>query len=190
MSRRRVRAATVASFAWLALAASPALGAPDNDIDPENLVSDSLPPHAAADESAGRKLPFAIFPQVGYGPETGPKIGVKFEGRDLFGGSTFGDVNLLIALKRQQLRARGLVVPEIDVHDPLALGDVELVDALQHAERGVALDGGLLRVGLGADRDLVARKEPLRLGAGHSAVAVVAPVDSGHRFSSWNGQWV
>jgi len=79
-----------------------AAATPENDLDPENLVSDSLPARAATDEKEGRSLPFAILPQVGYGPATGPKAGVKFEGRDLFGGSTVGDVNLLVALKRQQ----------------------------------------------------------------------------------------
>jgi hypothetical protein len=34
------------------------------------------------------------------------------------------------------------------VHDLLALGDVELVDVLQRAERGVTLDRGLFRIGL------------------------------------------
>lgn len=79
-----------------------AYATPENDLDPENLVSDSLPSHAQVDESAGRRLPFAVLPQAGYGPATGPKVGVKFEGRDLLGGSTVGDVNLLIALERQQ----------------------------------------------------------------------------------------
>src|SRR5262245_49570445 len=46
----------------------------------------------------------------------------------------------------EQLGARGPVLLEIDVHDALALGDVELVHVLQHRERSVALDGRLLRV--------------------------------------------
>ncbi len=102
--RARRRGATAAIVVLLALALIPssATATPENDLDPENLVSDSLPSRATTDEGEGRKLPFAVFPQVGYGPETGPKAGVKFEGRDLFGGPTFGDVNLLIALKRQQ----------------------------------------------------------------------------------------
>jgi len=101
----RVRGAVLATLAALVIvgiAVRPAPATPENDLDPENLVSDSLPSRATTDEQEGRSLPFAIFPQVGYGPETGPKAGVKFEGRDLFGGSTMGDVNLLIALKRQQ----------------------------------------------------------------------------------------
>ena len=102
MKRSRVRAAALASFAWLLLTTPTARATPENDLDPENLISDSLPSRATTDESQGRRLPFAVLPQLGYGPETGPKVGVKFEGRDLFGGSTVGDVNLLIALKQQQ----------------------------------------------------------------------------------------
>lgn len=105
--------ATLASLILLGIAVRPATATPENDLDPENLVSDSLPSRAAANESEGRSLPFAIFPQVGYGPETGPKAGVKFEGRDLFGGSTMGDVNLLIALKQQQKATINVGNPEL-----------------------------------------------------------------------------
>ncbi len=113
MSRRRVGAALLASFTWLALVAPAAHGTPENDLDPENLISDSLPSRATADASAGRALPFAIFPQAGYGPDTGPKVGVKFEGRDLFGGATAGDANLLVALNRQQKATVNVGNPEI-----------------------------------------------------------------------------
>ncbi len=110
--------------AGLALTASLGYATPENDLAPENTVSDALPSRAApaeqpseeatkeptedASEEAGkapneqRRLPFAILPQVGYGPETGPKVGVKFEGRELFGGATLADVNLIVALQRQQ----------------------------------------------------------------------------------------
>ncbi|MEO6029495.1 MAG: BamA/TamA family outer membrane protein [Candidatus Binatia bacterium] len=97
------RGATAAIVVILVLGlAGLAAATPENDLDPENLISDSLPERAPTDEKEGRSLPFAILPQVGYGPDTGPKAGIKFEGRDLFGGSTVGDVNLLVALKRQQ----------------------------------------------------------------------------------------
>jgi hypothetical protein len=66
------------------------------------------------------------------------------------------------------------------VDDLLALGDVELVDVLQGAEGGVALDRGFLGVGLRGDGDFVFRKVPLRFGAGRSALAVVAPVNGAH----------
>lgn len=93
--------------------ASAAHATPENDLDPENMVSDALPSRATVDEQEGRGLPFAVLPQIGYGPETGPKIGVKFEGRDLFHGSTFGDVNLLIALQRQQKATVRVGNPEL-----------------------------------------------------------------------------
>jgi len=99
--------------ALLAVAVPPARATPDNDLDPENLVSDSLPGRASTNEQEGRALPFAILPQVGYGPETGPKAGVKFEGRDLFGGSTVGDVNLLVGLNRQQKAKINVGNPEL-----------------------------------------------------------------------------
>ncbi len=113
MRARGAVLATLASLIVLALAVPPAAATPENDLDPENLVSDALPSRAPADEKQGRALPFAIFPQVGYGPETGPKAGVKFEGRDLFGGATMGDVNVLIALKRQQKATINVGNPEL-----------------------------------------------------------------------------
>jgi outer membrane protein assembly factor BamA len=113
MRSRGAVLATLAACMLSVLAARPAPATPENDLDPENLVSDSLPSRAPTDEREGRSLPFAVFPQVGYGPETGPKAGVKFEGRDLFGGSTMGDVNVLIALKRQQKATINVGNPEL-----------------------------------------------------------------------------
>lgn len=81
------------------------LAAVDSDITFENYVSDGLPARASlaqpADRAERKRLPFAILPQVGFGPDTGAKAGVKFEGRDLFGGNTFLDVNLIYAQKQQ-----------------------------------------------------------------------------------------
>ncbi len=84
---------------------APVRAAVDSDITLENYVSDGLPARVSLAEPADRGqrkgLPFAILPQVGYGPETGAKGGLKFEGRDLFGGNTFIDVNLLYAQENQ-----------------------------------------------------------------------------------------
>ena len=111
MSRRlRAIAALVAA---LGLFPAHARATPENDLDPENLISDSLPHRAPVDESAGRRLPFAIFPQVGYGPETGPKAGVKFQTRDLLGGKLFGDVSLLAAFNRQTKASITVGSPEL-----------------------------------------------------------------------------
>src|SRR3954452_16351615 len=95
---RRVRAAHAAAlfaaFFVMLAAAAPAV-ALENDIELENDVSDALPSRASAnapepDQEGGKGgLPFAVLPQAGYGPETGAQAGIKFEGRNLFGGSTF-----------------------------------------------------------------------------------------------------
>ena len=78
---------------WLLAAAllpAVARGGVDSDLTLERYVTDGLPPRASlaqpADRAQRKGLPFAILPQVGYGPDTGGKGGVKFEGRDLFGG--------------------------------------------------------------------------------------------------------
>ena len=113
MTTRGAVLSTLALLAALGAVARPVLATPENDLDPENLVSDSLPSRAPTEETGGRGLPFAIFPQVGYGPDTGPKAGVKFEGRDLFGGSTMGDVNVLVALNRQQKATINVGNPEL-----------------------------------------------------------------------------
>src|SRR5882724_9935798 len=79
----------------------------DSDIGFETTVSENLPSRpsltgpAPGEKGKGGGLPFAVLPQIGYGPETGPKLGVKFDGRNLFGGATFVDVNLLGALQGQ-----------------------------------------------------------------------------------------
>lgn len=104
---------TVAFAAAITSGARPAVATPENDLDPENVVSDALPARQPVDENAGRKLPFAVFPQAGYGPDTGPKAGVKFEGRDLFDRGLYGDVNLLVALQRQQKATLIVGDPEV-----------------------------------------------------------------------------
>src|SRR5262245_17613386 len=83
-------------------------------------------------------------------------------------------------------RAVGLLAPEVDVDHLLAPGRVQLVHACQHVQRPGPGDRGLLGVDLGRHHDLLLRKEPLRLGAGLSARAVIAPVDSSHAMSSRN----
>lgn len=105
--------ATLALAAAIAAGPRPAAATPENDLDPENTVSDALPSRQPVDANAGRKLPFAVFPQAGYGPDTGPKAGVKFEGRDLFGRGLYGDVNVLVALQRQQKATVTVGDPEI-----------------------------------------------------------------------------
>jgi outer membrane protein assembly factor BamA len=75
-----------------------------DDLDVEEDVADLLATpdrrHEPTDVVARR--PWAVLPQVGYGPETGPVGGVKFEHRNLAGvGITF-DVDATYALNLQQ----------------------------------------------------------------------------------------
>jgi outer membrane protein assembly factor BamA len=92
----------LAAWSWRCPVARAAI---DSDLTFENYVSDGLPARASlaepVDRGARKLLPFAILPQVGYGPDTGAKAGLKFEGRDLFGGNTFIDLNAVYAQKMQ-----------------------------------------------------------------------------------------
>jgi hypothetical protein len=72
---------------------------------------------------------------------------------------------------------------QVDMDHALAFGDVDLVHIAEDAQRMLALDGLLLGVDLSLGDDLSLRKEPLRLGAGLSAFAVIAPVHRCHRAS-------
>jgi outer membrane protein assembly factor BamA len=106
-----VRVAFAALCAWaLATALLPAIAVAglDNDLTLERYVVDGLPARASLAQPADRKkrkgLPFTVLPQIGYGPDTGAKAGIKFEGRDLGGGNTFADLNVIYA-QREQAKA-------------------------------------------------------------------------------------
>ena len=82
--------------------------------------------------------------------------------------------------ERQELdpsRPRSL---EVDLDHLLALGDVDLVDVAGDRQGGVTDDGRFLGVDRLDDRDLLLRKEPLRFGAGGSALPVITPVYACH----------
>jgi hypothetical protein len=66
------------------------------------------------------------------------------------------------------------------VDDALALGDVDLVHVGEHRQGMLSFDRLLLGIDLRGRADLPLRKVPLRLGAGLSAVPVIAPIDGGH----------
>ena len=109
LSRAAVpRVSLIVALGWVVVLARAAHAGVDSDLTFENYVSDGLPARASlaepAEDEKGEKrkgLPFAVLPQVGYGPESGVKLGVKFEGRDLFQGGTFADVNVIVAQKGQ-----------------------------------------------------------------------------------------
>ena len=76
----------------------------------------------------------------------------------------------------QQLAPGRPAGSQVDVDHALAFGDVNLVNTGEHAQRVLTLDRLLLGVDLRLGRDLSLRKEPSRLGAGLSAVPVIAPI--------------
>lgn len=93
-------------------------------IDTEEQVADLLatPRDVEEEGQAGRR--WAVLPQVGYGPETGPLVGAKFTHRDLFGlGATF-DLDGTIALEEQQSLALALGTPHLGGDRFLALFEV------------------------------------------------------------------
>ena len=96
-------------------------------IDQEEDVSDLLvtrPDEYEEEETHGRR--WAIVPQVGYGPETGPLGGLKFTHRDLFNSGVMFDVEGDYSLNQQQSFSMGIGAPDV-------LGDQRFL-ALFHME--------------------------------------------------------
>jgi outer membrane protein assembly factor BamA len=81
----------------------PVVAAAMTDLDVEEDVADLLaePPRREAAGAVSERR-WAILPQPGYGPETGPEGGIKFEHRDLAGAGVTLDVDGTYALKKQQ----------------------------------------------------------------------------------------
>jgi outer membrane protein assembly factor BamA len=73
-------------------------------IDAEEDIAELLatPPSTEAEEEETQGRKWAVLPQVGYGPETGPLAGFKFEHRNLAGEGITLDVDATYALNRQQ----------------------------------------------------------------------------------------
>ena len=96
-------------------------------IDQEEDVSDLLVTREdeyEEEETQGRR--WAIVPQVGYGPETGPLGGLKFTHRDLFNSGVMFDVEGDYSLNQQQSFSMGIGAPDV-------LGDQRFL-ALFHME--------------------------------------------------------
>jgi outer membrane protein assembly factor BamA len=83
------------------LVARPARGM--EEIDAEEQIAELLatPPSDAAESDAAARR-WAVLPQIGYGPETGPEAGLKYEHRNLGDTAVTLDVNGVFALNKQQ----------------------------------------------------------------------------------------
>src|SRR6185369_14888081 len=106
-----VRARTLTCL-LLVLAAAPARAI--TGIDQEEDVSDLLvtrPEEYGEEETEGRR--WAVIPQVGYGPDTGPLGGLKFTHRNLFGSGVTFDVAGDYSLNQQQSLGFSVGAPDV-----------------------------------------------------------------------------
>jgi outer membrane protein assembly factor BamA len=72
------------------------------EIDMEEDVAELLATPAPVQQPNAQQRPWAVLPQVGYGPETGPVGGVKLTHRDVAGLGLTLDLDGTYALKKQQ----------------------------------------------------------------------------------------
>jgi outer membrane protein assembly factor BamA len=85
-----------------------------DEIDPEEEVADLLARPAddeEATDAAARR--WAVLPQVGYGPETGPEAGLKYEHHNIADSGVSLDVNGVYALNKQQSFELSVAYPDI-----------------------------------------------------------------------------
>ena len=88
----------------------------------EESIAELLPntyPGTASTLDLGQR-PWAVLPQVGYGPETGILGGIKLTHRDIAGRGIAGDLQAAYALEKQQAYAASLASPSL-VDDRLLL---------------------------------------------------------------------
>jgi outer membrane protein assembly factor BamA len=84
-------------------------------IEHEEDVSDLLVtrPDEPEDEERAEGRRWAVLPQIGYGPETGPLGGLKFTHRNLFGSGVMFDVAGDYSLNQQQSLSLGVGAPDV-----------------------------------------------------------------------------
>lgn len=101
----------------LLLLCAPAARAID-ELEAEENISELMPSKLPGEEKphALERRPWAVLPEFGYGPDTGPMAGVKFAHRDLFQSGAALDVEATYALNEQQMLNFSLGSPHID-HD-------------------------------------------------------------------------
>ena len=116
-----MRGITCCCLLLCALPLAPAARAID-EIATEEYVADLMetpPPQAQPTGVAAR--PWAVLPEVGFGPDTGPLAGAKFTHRDVGGRGVTLDVEATQALERQQSLALTAGTPHLGQDRFLAL---------------------------------------------------------------------
>lgn len=80
----------------------------------EEDIADLIVQSAKPERGTTQERQWAILPQLGYGPDTGPVVGVKFTHRDLFGtGMTFDLDATYAALNQRQSHGVKLLEPHL-----------------------------------------------------------------------------
>ena len=99
---RRLRGAVATVALWLSFGSTP--GRAIEELDVEENIADLLPASFPGTErpSDPTTRPWALLPQLGYGPDTGPVVGIKFAHRDLLVEHANLDLNAVYALNQQQ----------------------------------------------------------------------------------------
>ncbi len=85
------------------------------DLDAEESISEFLPDvyptHRPSQDIQRRR--WAILPELGYGPDTGPMVGAKYEHRDLLNSGATLDAEATYALNEQQSLSLSLGSPHL-----------------------------------------------------------------------------
>src|SRR4030095_11113703 len=84
-------------------------------VEQEEDVADLLVtrPEEPEDEERAEGRRWAVLPQVGYGPETGPLGGLKFTHRNLFGSGVTFDIAGDYSLNQQQAVSLAVGAPDV-----------------------------------------------------------------------------
>jgi hypothetical protein len=94
------------SITWVTIVCTslPALAQARNHLDTEQVVSDALqsPKPSQVDTAQEGTAGLIVLPKLGYGPEGGPAIGIKFTGRNLGDTGLTLDLNTIAAWEGQQ----------------------------------------------------------------------------------------
>jgi outer membrane protein assembly factor BamA len=94
------------------------------ELETEEDISDLLPQRflSATQAQNPARRQWAVLPEFGYGPDTGPLLGGKFTHRNLFGSETVADAEATFALNEQQSYSLLVAQPDLaDGHLLLAL---------------------------------------------------------------------
>lgn len=108
---RRIIGTLVLVLTYLVIPAADAITGIEQEEDVSELLVTRPDEYGEKEETEARR--WAVLPQVGYGPDTGPLGGLKFTHRDLFDQGVTLDVHGNYALNQQQSLSLGIGAPDV-----------------------------------------------------------------------------